>query len=117
MCEKFPAFLLRYAAAEWREFLRLKMLAFPPLGLIARALPPPGAVSLLYYAAAAAAAAMTCIRFLVGAGIGIGPPPPRNHTFPHSGPTMCQGRVGYFACVTQEPQCSTQWHSYGRTTV
>ena len=114
MCEKFPAFLLRYAAAEWREFLRLKMLAFPPLGLIARAhaLPLAAPVSLLYYAAAAA---MTCIRFLVGAGIGIGPPaPPGNHTFPHSGPTMCQGRVFR---VTQEPQCSTQWHSYGRTTV
>ena len=55
MCEKFPAFLLRYAAAEWREFLRLKMLAFPPFGLIARALSP-WPVSLLYYAAAAAAA-------------------------------------------------------------
>ena len=112
MCEKFPAFLLRYAA-EWREFLRLKMLAFPPLGLIARARSPPGAVSLLYYAAAAAA--MTCIRFLVGAGIGIGPPPSKKpRTFPHSGSTMCQGRVFR---VTQEPQCSTQWHSYGRTTV
>ena len=53
------AFSLRYA--EWREFLRLKKLAFPPLALPSDS---SRARSSLRYSAT-----MTCFRFLVRAGM------------------------------------------------